>query len=72
MAKELSIEEVIALLKEHCNKFPKIQDAATDLGCSRVFLWKVLNNQTPPPPSLLDKIGVKKERTITYKYVGAE
>jgi hypothetical protein len=66
--KEYTQEEVVAELQKFCDKFSTRGEAATALGVGRVFLWKVLNGATNPTESILDKLGFKRERVITYKY----
>ena len=62
------LDEVMLKLKEFCNKFPTREEAATALGVSRVFLWKVLEGQANPTQPILAKIGFRRERIITYAY----
>lgn len=63
-----TLEDVIAELERYVDSFPTKGDAANALGVSRAYLWRVLNERTDPPPSILEKIGYRKERVISYEY----
>lgn len=65
---EYSEEYVIERLNEYVSTFPQVKDAADALGVTRAYLWKVRSGKTPPPESILTKLGFKRERTLKYVY----
>ena len=65
---EVSIEQVLEALEDHIKQHDSIEDAASSLGVTRGFLWKVRNRKQPPPNSILKLLGFTAERQITYVY----
>ena len=68
----VSEEDVVEAIRKHCDQFHTKQEAADSLEVSRVFLWKVLEGKVPPTTLMLEKLGYKRERIITYNYTKNE
>jgi hypothetical protein len=66
--KDFTLEEVLAKLEEYTATFPTRNAAAEHFGVNRVFLWRVLEGKQTPTEAMLEKIGIKRERQITYTF----
>lgn len=66
--KVITETDILSDLKAYVERFDTKKEAADSFEVSRVFLWKVLKGNVPPTESMLDKLGYKRERTITYTY----
>lgn len=66
--KEYTEEEVITILEGFCDHFKRRSDAAKALGIGRVFLWRVLEGHIKPTDSILQHVGLKREKETIYRY----
>jgi hypothetical protein len=68
VSEDIKEQDIIDIIKTHCDTFATRQAAADSLDVSRVFLWKVLEGHVPPTNPMLDKLGYVRERKITHTY----